>query len=843
MRLAPSVITVALLVSAVASAQPLSIRARTAADRATEVIHSVCIQCHGRLKTSGLDLRVRDSLLKGGRRGAAVVPGRAAQSRLYRMVAGLDKPQMPPAGKLNAQQISALKEWIDGGAQWPRVSHPDAPWPYGAPARPAVPSVKTVSWVRNPIDSFVLSKIEAAGLRPAPPANRTTLIRRACFDLIGLPPKLEEVETFVNDRSPDAYPKLIDRLLASPHYGERWARHWLDLARYAESEGFKSDEMRPNAWRYRDYVIKSLNDDKPYDRFIREQIAGDELYPDNPDALVATGFCRHWADESNARNLRLRRQEILNDITETVGSSILGLTFGCARCHDHKYDPIPQRDYYRLQAYFAAARARDDIALIPAAQRPEYDARLKKWEEKTATIREAMAAIEAPVRKRHYQDLYKKFPPDIQEAIDTPAEKRNSLQWILFRKAEAQLNATDGEVQGAMKPEEKKRWNELKAELDKFAADYPGKMPICTGIQDIGPEAPKTFTLAVGVYDKPIDEVQPAPPTIMCASAGLIEDRKSKIEDPNSTGRRSALAEWLTDPTNPLTARVMANRIWQHHFGLGIVGTPSDFGNTGEKPSNRELLDWLAVEFIKNGWSMKKLHRLIMLSNTYQQAVVSNHSASTVDPENRLLWSFRRQRLEGEVIRDAILSVSGELNAKMGGPGVMAPLPKEVTTRGYWKDTDDEREASRRSIYLFVKRNLRYPLFQAFDMPDTHEPCARRECSTTAPQALMLLNDGSIVKSAQRLAGRVVSEAGVAPSAQVERAYRLTFGRPPDTFERERALAFLNRQAKLIGGETDDESPLLLPQPMPKSMSDTTAAALVDFCHALINANEFLYIE
>ncbi len=287
----------------------------------------------------------------------------------------------------------------------------------------------------------------------------------------------------------------------------------------------------------------------------------------------------------------------------------------------------------------------------------------------------------------------------------------------------------------------------------------------------------------------------------------------------------------------------MVNRIWQHHFGLGIVATPSDFGNTGEKPSNRELLDWLAVEFIKNGWSMKKIHRLIMLSNTYQQAVAPNRAASAVDPENRLLWSFRRQRLEGEVIRDAILCVSGELNPKMGGPGVMAPLPKEVTTRGYWKDTDDEREAARRSIYLFVKRNLRYPLFQAFDMPDTHEPCPRRECSTTAPQALMLLNDVSILKSAQRFAGRVAAEAGADSAAQVDRAYRLAFGRSPDSFERERAVEFLKRQAKLIDRETDEESPLLLPQPMPKSTSDSAAAALVDFCHALINSNEFLYIE
>jgi len=798
------------------------------------------------------------------------------------------------------------------------------PWAFRPPVRVTPPKVKHTAWVKNPIDAFVLSRLEAKGLQPAPSADKITLIRRVTFDLTGLPPTPQEVDAFLADKSPDAYARVVDRLLASPRYGERWARHWLDLARYAESEGFKSDEMRPNAWRYRDYVIQSLNADKPYDRFIREQLAGDELFPEDREALVATGFCRHWADESNAQNLLLRRQEILNDITDTTGTVFLGLTFGCARCHDHKYDPIPQRDYYRLQAFFAAVRPRDDLVLLSAEKRAEIARQQAEWEHKTADLRAERDALEQPVRHTLYLPKYRRFPEDVQAAIDTTPEKRTALQWILFHKVEPQIMVSESEVAAAMnsaKPEVKARWQELTRQIDAFQPLKPAAPPLAIGITDVGPDAPKTYTLATGVYDKPLQEVQPGFLRIVTAQAPVFASPR-----PDTTGRRSVLANWIASPDNPLTARVLVNRVWQHHFGRGLVATPDDFGAQGERPTHPELLDWLAVAFVSPpirttetqrhrdhtekskeqreendpqinadyhrlqtgeekvsrkeirggianldctegaallvqrkedkraeispspvlpfsaygcGWRLKALHRLIVLSAAYQQADTPNPVAAKVDPENTLLWRFRRQRLEGEAVRDAILAVSGELNPKMGGPSIMPDLPAGITTRGYWHENADPKERNRRSVYVFVKRNLRYPFFEAFDMPDTHEPCGRRMVTTTAPQALMLLNDARVLSSAQAFAARVRQEAGPEPAQQIVRAYRLAFSRMPDEGERRAALSFLAKQVELLRGN----KPQGTTSSAPSGAADVEQAALTDLCHALLNANEFLYID
>ncbi len=718
-------------------------------------------------------------------------------------------------------------------------------WAYQKVQKPEPPAVRDRAWVRTPVDAFVLAKLEAKGVKPAPAADKITLLRRATFDLTGLPPAQEEVSAFLADKSEKAFEKVVDRLLDSPHYGEKWARHWLDLARYAESEGFKADETRPNAWRYRDYVIKSFNEDKPYDRFIKEQIAGDELWPDDADALVATGFNRHYPDEYNARNLRQRRQEILNDITDTVGAVFLGSTIGCARCHNHKYDPILQKDYYRLQAFFAATRAKDDFELAPPVERAEYRRELARWQEQTKDIREQISRIEAPVVKAIYDDSFDKYPDEIKLAITTLPEKRDTMQWLMYHKAQWQLNYgvdEDGNGVGQkLKGEQKKQWEALRKQLAAFDDIKPKPLPIGSGLTDVGAEAPATHVLKGGGYDAFGEEVRPGFLTIFDRGEAKIIPSKS-----GATGRRTALANWLAAPANPLTARVMVNRVWHYHFGRGIVGTPSDFGEMRDRETHRELLDWLAATFVEQGWSLKKAHRLIMLSNAYQQSSSFDAEAARVDPDDKLLWRFRRRRLTGEEIRDAILAVSGRINWKMGGPSVFPEIPKEMDVRGGWKRNEEEDQKTRRSIYTFVRRNSRYPMFQAFDMPDTHESCSRRTVSVTAPQALNLLNDKTVLMSAQAFAGLVLKGAGADVDRQITLAYRMAFGRAPEIEERRMTIDFLDRQSALIKSRIEAEQPVALPsncEVAADAASRARGAALVDFCHALFNSNEFVYVN
>jgi hypothetical protein len=712
------------------------------------------------------------------------------------------------------------------------------PWALRTPTRPALPAIKNQAWVRNPVDAFILSQLEEVGLAVSPAADRATLLRRVTFDLIGLPPTPEHLDAFLKDRSVDAYEKVVDRLLQSPRYGERWAMYWLDLVRYAESDGFKADDTRPNAWRYRDYVIKSFNDDKPYDRFIKEQLAGDELYPGDRDALAATAFNRHFPDEYNARNLELRRQEILNDMTDTTGQVFLGLTVGCARCHDHKYDPISQKDYFRLQAFFAGYLAKDDLPLTRTEEAEAYQASLIHWQAKTAELRRRMAELEDPYRKRQVSENKSKFAAHLQAAYDMPAEQRTPMQAQLASMLAKQLEVDRTLMEKAMKPGVRTEWQELNKRLSQFDKDKPTPLAVTPGITDVGPAAPATHLLVRGDYKKKGEVLLPGFLTV-------LDHRPVSIPAPKetrTTGRRAVLAEWLTRPDHPLTARVMVNRLWQHHFGRGIVGTPSDFGELGQQPTHPELLNWLAREFVERGWSLKAMHRLIVTSASYRQASKWRPEAAKVDPDNELLWRMRPRRLEGEALRDAMLAVSGLLNDKMGGPSVFPELPAELKVRN-WTVTADARERQRRSVYVFVKRNVRYPLFGAFDAPDTNESCARRHVSTNAPQALMLLNDKITLDMARAFAGRVLSASAADPRQVAEHVYRCALGRTAQEPEAKAAVDFLTRETEIVRQRLADRLPVAVPTPAPTGTDPAFGAAVVDLCHVVLNLNEFLYVD
>jgi len=727
-------------------------------------------------------------------------------------------------------------------------------WAFKPVAKAAVPAVRNQTWVKTPIDAFVLAGLEAKNLAPNPPADRRTLLRRVSIDLTGLPPTEDEIQQFLNDKSPGAWDRQIDRLLASPRYGERWARHWLDVARYADSNGFKADETRPNIWRYRDYVIKAFNDDKPYDRFVREQIAGDELYPGDPEALVAMGFNRHWIDETNAAGLRTRRQETLDDITNTTGATFLGMTVACARCHDHKYDPITHKDYYRLQAFFANTSYGDGpLPVGDPVERAKYEEQKKTWEEKTKDIRAEMAAILEPLRKSKVEGGIKTFEDEVQEAILMDPSKRNPFQQMMWHTASSRLTfdeEPDARTLRTLKGDSGTRYAELKKQLAAFDSIRPAPRPIGQFMIDISAEAPPVYTLKNGNWQNAGDEVKPGFLSILAPGDAVI----TRPAGMNSTGRRSALAAWLTDPANPLPARVMVNRIWQHHFGRGIVATPGDFGRTGTKPTHPELLDYLAARFVEDGWSIKKMHRLILLSNAYQESSASQPAGAKADPDGKLLWRFPRQRIDAEALRDSMLFVSGQLNPKMGGPGVFPPVPAGVLSElsataaaGGWQTEKDPAQMNRRSVYIFVRRNLRYPMLQEFDSANTFESAHTRSNTVTPAQALDLLNSDLMSQWARSFAGRVLNETGAQaiPAKQIARAFNLAYGREATAEELETAAAFLGEQTKILESRfaSDDKAKPPMPDKVPAGMPPARAAAFVDLSQMLLASNEFLYVN
>ncbi len=738
------------------------------AQSAPSLLQSKCLTCHGDLRTSGLDLRERPAILKGGKRGPAVVPGNAEASLLYKAVKREGELQMPP-GKtaLTPSEVAVLRDWINAGARWEAASTATAAswWSFRKPVRPSPPAVQNAGWVRNPIDAFILAKIEQNGLRPAPEADRRTLVRRAYFDLHGLPPTPEQVEQFVNDASPDAYEKLIERLLASPRYGERWGRYWLDLVRYADTSGFETDHFFVTAWRYRDYVIGSFNADKPYNTFVQEQIAADELWSTNMDLEGTLKLPKEKAENVNRRigtslftlgSFPIEftyygdqfRAEWQADAVDTVGAAFLGLTVACARCHDHKFDPISQRDYYRMTALFAGSVERE----IPLVSLFDVQTNTRNFPLLAqAQILKQMAGRGGRGRRAEVEDAPPPPPPDPQRAV------------LLQRLGEAYLRA----------PER-----------------YPSAHVLAH--EEVVPD---THILLRGDFKNKGEKVEPG--YLAALNPGPpIDEPQGVLFVPQ---RRKALALWLTSPDQPLLGRVMVNRLWQGHFGQGIVRTPNDFGRQGEAPTHPELLDWLAVEFADRGWSLKQMHRLILLSNTYRSSSVAAAASLPKDPQNLCLSRMNRRRLDGDAIRDTILAVAGTLNLKMGGVGVIPPLTREEILAArmpqLWPANPDPAEHNRRSVYLQMKRSLTLPLLQIFDAPDTATSCPRRESSTVAPQALALMNGESAVAQAARFASRIQKQAGESPEASVDTGWRLAFGRPPTAAERQTALDFLQRNS------------------------------------------------
>jgi hypothetical protein len=698
----------------------------------------------------------------------------------------------------------------------------DAGWAFKPPRRPAPPAVRDAGCMANPIDAFILARLEAQRLTLNKPADRAALLRRVTFDLTGLPPTLAQQESFLSDASPDAYRKVVERLLASPAFGERWAQHWLDLVRYAETDGFKADDHRPAAHRYRDYVIGALNADLPYDRFVRQQLAGDELEPDNPQALIATGLNRLWPDEYNAANLEQRWQEILDDVTDTTGAVFLGLTVGCARCHDHKFDPTSQTDYFALQAFFAPMKPRDDLFAVVPAERSKYLRELAAWQRATQDIRAEMESLLAGKKAQLRKYALEKFRTEIQQAVRTPSAKRTPYQQQIAALAEKQMDRAELDAPRKLPAAQKKRYEELERRLKALKPARP-KAPLSVmAVTDVGRGAPPTHRLQGGNWRRPREEVQPEFPSFL-GKAELDTHLRSDLE---STGRRAALARWLTRKDHPLTARVVVNRLWQHHFGVGLVGTASDFGAQGEPPTHPALLDWLAVELVESGWSLKHMHRLLVTSAAYcQSSAVDRHNplharALAADRDNKLLWHARRRRLEGETLRDTMLALSGELSRRMYGPSARPKLPPGISKYA-WKPDARSQDQNRRSVYVLAKRNMRYPLFDAFDLPDMHNSCSRRAQTTTAPQALLLLNSEQTRECARTWAAALTARHGSDVNALVADAYRGAWGRQASQDEVRLGVAFI-RQARR--GRQPPE-------------------AIADFCHALLNANETLYID
>lgn len=827
------------------------------------ILESGCWKCHGgAAQLSKLDLRTRESALKGGARGPALEPGNAAESRLYRLVAGLEKPHMPMDGQLTADQVAKIKDWIQEGAPWEgtaessnvqsqRAALEDMPlppaarqyWAFRKPMRPAVPPIAA-----NPVDAFLLQKLQEKGLKPAPRADRVTLLRRAYFDLLGLPPTPAEAAEFLNDKSPDAWERLIDRLLASPEYGERWGRHWLDVARYADSNGFEHDFDRPNAWRYRDYVIRSFNEDKPYDRFLREQIAGDELPNRSYDTWIATGFLRSYAKVGfREKDNPEFRYEYLDDMIATIGRGILGLTVQCARCHNHKFDPISQKDYYRLQASLFGYVEVDE-PLIPAAQAADYERKVAAVERRLTDLKSQIRAIDQPYRDRLLPDKLKKFPANIQTAVGIPEAQRTPGQVLLANQVLRAISFSRGEIDGIMTPSDLARKKQLEAEVKRVEKTRPPPVPMAMAVTDgdyrftpdgpgdepapgkgvkraaisgsflhQGPgcyQVPPSYFLYRGDPNSPGSEMQPG--FITVATYG---NPPTALPPPDcaTSGRRRALAEWLISPDNPLTARVIVNRIWHYHFGRGIVATLDNFGKMGDAPTHPELLDWLATEFVRHGWSIKYMHRLLMTSAAYQMSSQFGDKDNLAkDPANHYFWRFHIQRLDAEAIRDSILAVSGALNRQMFGPPVFPPLPTEVLAsmnKGIWRQEDDGPAVWRRSVYVYRKRGLPFPMFEAFDLPNQNISCGARNVSTVPTQALTLLNDDFVLEQAKLFAARVQEASPADQGEQVNLAYHMALSRAPTASERELALQFLRQQK------------------------------LVDLANVLLNLNEFLYMR
>ncbi len=838
------------------------------------VFQARCLRCHGtKVQKAGLDVRSKAALLEGGESGPAISPGSAEKSLLWVKVAG---NQMPPGkDKLTEAEKVLLRTWLEGGAPAAtaavvkkddgdrQVTDADRRfWAFQPPRRPAVPAVKDAGRGRNPVDAFVLARLERAGLTLSPEADRLTLLRRVTYDLTGLPPTPAEITRFLADRRPGAYERVVDRLLASPHYGERWGRHWLDLAGYADSEGIlDADYVRSAAWRYRDYVIAAFNKDKPYARFLQEQIAGDELTDywtayrtarrlpaEVVEALTATGFLRCASDTSrpdfvNIKNAPGYYYQTLDDTLKIVASTTLGLTVECARCHSHKYDPIPLTDYYRLQAVFMSGYRPDQwvpqvqrrLLEATAAQEQEAKAQNARVDAALVPLRQQLAGLQKQFAERLFNDRLVKLPAvireDVRAALTAAPAKRTEVQKYLAGKFMAELRPAAGALPGILAgayPEYAAGKRALEA---KIVAAEAGRVKLAEirAFYDL-PGEPKTRMLRRGDYRNPGREVGPG--VLSALAAPRPFGYTPPARGAPTSGRRLALARWLTQADHPLTARVLVNRLWLHHFGEGIVATVDNFGHKGTPPTHPELLDWLATELVRRGGRIKAMHRLLVTSGAYRQQSAFRpeiHAlARRVDPDNHLLWRQRLRRLSAEELRDAVLRVAGNLNPEMFGP----PVPMQRQADGE-VTTPAGGAGRRRSVYLQVRRSQPLTLLQVFDQPVMEVNCTRRSRSTVAAQALTLLNSDFMVRQAGAFTARLLAEA---PGGEVRAAILRAFHRPATAAEEAKLSAFLDRQAA--------RHLAALKQPAtPAVKNEVRRRALADLCHMLLSANEFAYVD
>lgn len=734
-----------------------------------------CHECHSGTKQKG-GLRVDHIgyLKTGGDTGPALIPGKPEASALIEAVRyGNADFQMPPKTKLPGAEIAVLEKWIRIGAPWPDdgkvvvtaggFTEKQRVYWFFQPVAKVSPPLTGGEWARNDIDRFIAKKHAELKLSPASEADRRELARRAYFDLHGLPPSTKQLSAFVQNKDPKAYEKLVDELLASPRYGERWAQHWLDLVRYAESDGYNQDAYRPTVWRYRDYVIKSFNDDKPYDRFVREQLAGDEIAPDDPETLIATAFLRHPVYEYNLRDIRGQWEVILTDMTDTASEVFLGLSMGCARCHNHKFDPILQKDYYRFRAFFTPVHWRDDLKLATPAEKKAYEEQQAKWGGATANIRAKIDALTSPGIEKKVETWRKSFPADLQAMTLKPMDRRESLEKQLAGLCERQLKFARGQFNAdrdLKTDEDKEQYKALQVELRMFNHLIPKALMAAFVATDAGPQAPPNL---LETRKGEID-VKPGFPSIIAPDLPAISPTQT------STGCRRALADWITRPDNQLATRVIVNRVWQYHFGRGIVASANEFGVLGDRPTHPDLLDHLTTKFVNEGWRFKALHREIMLSATYRQTARREPDATIakLDPANDYLWRFHPRRLDAEQVRDAMLAASDELDLKTGGPA----------TAG---------SGTRRSIYTQKKRNRPDELLFALDRPAGFASVSERQCTTTPTQALQLINGEWVLTRARKLASRV---------KDIDDAWLAVLGRAPRDREKATAESFLKKRIR-----------------------------------------------
>jgi len=849
----------------------------------TPIFQMRCIVCHGKSRREGgLDLRTQASRLKGGQSGPALAPGNPEESLLLKRVLS---GEMPPPKMLfdyavrppTSSEVETLRKWIaagdlsspkqpaqTGNSQDSLVSDEDRKfWSFQPPKRSEIPTVRHQEFVRTPIDAFLLQMLEAKSLSFSPQAERLTLMRRAYFDLTGLPPDPAEIDNYLKDDRPKAYEQMVEHLLASPHYGERWGQFWLNAAGYSDSEGIIDEDLiRPHAWRYRDYVIRSFSNDKPYDQFLTEQIAGDELIdykhlkevtPEAIDKLAATGFLRMVPDGtySPANSSIPERMNVIADEIEVLSSSVMGLTMGCARCHNHKYDPIPQRDYYRLGAILQAAYDPYDW-LIPAADNPyklkfssrhldiAIESERRQAARLNAPIEDEIKRLEAslesrakPLREKLLDERLVALPEsvriDLKAVASTPEEKRSQLQKYLAEKFQPILNISERDLTKRFddfKPEAEKTQKALEEQKKKLRSK-----PQIRALFDMGGDPSAAYLLRRGDAQTPGELVQPGVPSVINAGLASYTIVPPRLNS-ESSGRRLALARWLVQPNHPLTSRVMVNRIWMHHFGRGLVASPANFGRTGAPPSHPELLDWLATEFVRSGWSIKAMHRLIMTSTAYRQSSHVDTTVQRVDPDNALISRMRMQRKDAEALYDSVLKVTGRLDPTQFGSPVEVEIESvgEVVSKGL-------KAAYRRGIYVLQRRKSPVTLLEVFDLPPMSPNCIERRHSTVVTQALQMMNSEVLHEHSRYLAGRMIDEFGRDQEKQIQNLYLRVLSRYPTEQEIKTgltAIAKLTRHWIEYLEDEKNEAPRL---------ATARWRAMADFCHSMLSSAEFLYVD